>query len=66
VEKSSPNIWAASVTFKKLPKVSNCPTGENSPNLVTLDDTIGDILWHGYSSKNRLTKLQFFSLSKYK
>jgi hypothetical protein len=24
------------IFFKKLPKVNNCPLGENSPNLVTL------------------------------
>jgi hypothetical protein len=37
VEKSIPKIWATSAIFKnlaKIPKVS--PTGENSPNLVTL------------------------------
>jgi hypothetical protein len=29
--KSSPKVF-----FKKLPKVTNCPIGENSPRLVTL------------------------------
>jgi hypothetical protein len=28
--------WITSVLFKKLPKENNHPTGENSPNLVTL------------------------------
>jgi hypothetical protein len=32
----SPKIWAAAVPFKKLPKESNRPNGEHSPNLVTL------------------------------
>jgi hypothetical protein len=36
VEKSSPTIWAISVSFRKLPKVSNRPRGEKSPNLVGL------------------------------
>jgi hypothetical protein len=34
--KSSPKIRATSALFKKLPKVNNHPTGENSPNPVTL------------------------------
>jgi hypothetical protein len=29
-------MWAASVIFKKLPRVNNRPLGEISPNLVTL------------------------------
>jgi hypothetical protein len=29
-------MWANSVFFLKLPKARNCPTGENSPYLVTL------------------------------
>jgi hypothetical protein len=36
VEKSSPNISATSVIFKKLPKENNHKTGKNSPYLVTL------------------------------
>jgi hypothetical protein len=36
VEKSSPNLCATSVIFETLPKVNSRPTGENSPNLVTL------------------------------
>jgi hypothetical protein len=29
-------MCATSVIFKEMPKVNNHPTGENSPNLVTL------------------------------
>jgi hypothetical protein len=36
VEKSSQKIWATLEIFKKVPKENNHPTGENSPNLVTL------------------------------
>jgi hypothetical protein len=35
-EKKLPKTWARSEIFKKLPKEINHPTGENSPNLVTL------------------------------
>jgi hypothetical protein len=34
--KSSTNMWATSVIFKRLPKVNNHLLGENSPNLITL------------------------------
>jgi hypothetical protein len=34
--KSSPKICDTSVNFKILPKVTNRPIGENSPNLVAL------------------------------
>jgi hypothetical protein len=38
VEISSPKICASSVMLKKnLPKVNNGIMGENSPNLITLD-----------------------------
>jgi hypothetical protein len=36
VEKSSQRIWPTSEILNKLPKINNCPIGENSPNLVTL------------------------------
>jgi hypothetical protein len=36
MEKSSPRLLAVSVIFEKPPKVNNHPTGEYSPNLVTL------------------------------
>jgi hypothetical protein len=36
VAKSSPKICATSVIFKRMAKVNNRPSGENSPNLVTL------------------------------
>jgi hypothetical protein len=36
VEESSPKIFAASLIFKKQPKVDNHPIGKNSPNPVTL------------------------------
>jgi hypothetical protein len=36
IEKSSPEILATFVIFKKLSKENNHPLGENSPNLVTL------------------------------
>jgi hypothetical protein len=36
LEKSSKKIQVTSDTLKELPKVSNSPLGENSPNLVTL------------------------------
>jgi hypothetical protein len=35
-DKSSLQIWATSVIFKKLPKENNRPIGNYSPNLVTL------------------------------
>jgi hypothetical protein len=38
--KRSPKLWANSSIFTKLSKVSNHPIGENSPNLVTLIDTL--------------------------
>jgi type IV secretory pathway TraG/TraD family ATPase VirD4 len=34
--KSSQTFWATSLIFKKLPKESSRPMGENSSNLVTL------------------------------
>jgi hypothetical protein len=34
--KSSPIIFATFLSFKKQPKVNNCPKSEKSPNLVTL------------------------------
>jgi hypothetical protein len=37
-EKSRPTMCTASVVFIKLPEVSNCPMGENTPNLVALVD----------------------------
>jgi hypothetical protein len=36
VVKSRPRILTTSVIFKHLHKVTNHPTGEDSPNLVTL------------------------------
>jgi hypothetical protein len=36
VEKSNPIINATFEIFNKLAKVNNCPTGENSTNLVIL------------------------------
>jgi hypothetical protein len=42
VVNSSPIICAVSVIFTKLPKVNSRPTGENSPNLVTLVATYHD------------------------
>jgi hypothetical protein len=39
--KSSQKIWATSVIFEKLSKVSNHPLGEKSLNLVTLMATDG-------------------------
>jgi hypothetical protein len=36
VVKNGPTIWATFVIFKNHPRVNNRPTGENSPNLVTL------------------------------
>jgi hypothetical protein len=36
VEKSRPKIWLTREIFKKMPKVNNYLTGENSPNPVTL------------------------------
>jgi hypothetical protein len=36
VDKSGPTFWASFVIFKNLPRVKDRPTGENSPNLVTL------------------------------
>jgi hypothetical protein len=32
-------MWAVNVIFTKLPKENNCPLGENSPILVTLEHT---------------------------
>jgi hypothetical protein len=43
VEKNSQKLCATSVIFKTLPKVSNLPNGEISPNLVTLDSSKGII-----------------------
>jgi hypothetical protein len=39
VEKSNPKIWGTVVIFKKLPKTNISPTGEKSPNLITLPIT---------------------------
>jgi hypothetical protein len=36
VEKSSPKVWATSVIFKTSAQSAQSPTGEKSPNLVTL------------------------------
>jgi hypothetical protein len=33
VGKNCPKICSTSVIYERLPKVNNCPTGENSPNL---------------------------------
>jgi hypothetical protein len=40
MEKSSPEMCAASVIFKPRPKVNNHPFGENLPNLVTLSSAL--------------------------
>jgi hypothetical protein len=39
--KKVPKNWATSV-LNKLPKVNNNPIGENSPNLVTLADSVAN------------------------
>jgi hypothetical protein len=36
METKGPKMWPTKEIFKNLPKVSNRPTGENSPNLITL------------------------------
>jgi predicted MFS family arabinose efflux permease len=55
VEKSSKNSLATTVMYKKLPKVNNRPTGENSPNLATLADgmTVNqcDRIWRIFAIK---------------
>jgi hypothetical protein len=52
--KKLPKMWATCAIFKKkLPKVSNRPMGENSPNLVTLA-----------LSPDSLSAAQFFVLAK--
>jgi hypothetical protein len=39
IAKSSPKFWAKPEIFKKLPKVNNHPTSENTSNLVALPVT---------------------------
>jgi hypothetical protein len=42
VVKGSQNILSTIVIYKKLPKINDHPTVENSPNLVTL---VADTVW---------------------
>jgi hypothetical protein len=37
------NVAQKCVIFKELPKVNNCPLGENSPHLVTLLASYGRV-----------------------
>jgi hypothetical protein len=68
VEKSSKNSLATTVMYKKLPKVNNRPTGENSPNLATLADgmTVNqcDRIWRIFAIKLFFACAIFFKLQK--
>jgi hypothetical protein len=44
LKKRGPNVLATLIILKELPKVNNCPTVENSANLVTLPGSPVDAL----------------------